>query len=33
MALQTIRFLIIIMIGPPLARLVARHMEVSGRYG
>lgn len=32
MALQTIRFLIIVMIGPPLARLVARHMEASGRY-
>jgi hypothetical protein len=32
MALQTIRFLIIVMIGPPLARLVARHMEADGRY-
>jgi membrane AbrB-like protein len=32
MALQTIRFFIIVMIGPPLARLVARHMEADGRY-
>ncbi|HZV21171.1 MAG TPA: AbrB family transcriptional regulator, partial [Hyphomicrobiales bacterium] len=32
MALQTFRFLIIVMIGPPLARLVARHMKASGRY-
>ncbi len=32
MALQTIRFLIIVMIGPPLARFVARHMEAGGRY-
>ena len=32
MALQTIRFLMIVMIGPPLARLVARQMQVSGKY-
>jgi membrane AbrB-like protein len=32
MALQTIRFLIIVMIGPPLARALARHMEAEGRY-
>jgi hypothetical protein len=31
MALQTIRFLIIVMIGPRVAGLVARHMEASGR--
>ncbi len=30
LALQTIRFLTILMIGPPLARLVARHMERRG---
>ncbi len=32
MALQTIRFLIIVMIGPHLARLVARQMQVGGKY-
>jgi membrane AbrB-like protein len=32
MALQTIRFLIIVMAGPHLARLVARHMESARRY-
>ena len=32
MALQTIRFLIIVMAGPHLARLVARHMQISGKY-
>ncbi len=32
MALQTIRFLVIVMIGPPVARLIARHMEAGGRY-
>ena len=31
MALQTIRFLIIVMIGPRVAGLVARQMEASGR--
>jgi uncharacterized protein len=32
MALQTIRFLIIVVTGPPLARFVARQMQVSGKY-
>jgi uncharacterized protein len=32
MALQTIRFLIIVTIGPPLARFVARRMEAGDRY-
>ena len=32
MALQTIRFLMIVMAGPRLARLVARQMQVSGDY-
>ena len=32
MALQTIRFLIIVMVGPHLARLVARQMQISGKY-
>jgi uncharacterized protein len=32
MALQTLRFLIIVAIGPPLARFIARHMEAGGRY-
>ena len=32
MALQTIRFLIIVVAGPHLARLVARHMQISGKY-
>lgn len=31
LALQTIRFLTILLIGPPLARLVARHMEEDAR--
>jgi membrane AbrB-like protein len=31
MALQTIRFLIIVMAGPQLARFVARQMQVSGK--
>jgi uncharacterized protein len=31
LALQTIRFLTILMIGPPLARLAARHLEGRGR--
>jgi hypothetical protein len=33
MALQTIRFLSIVMIGPPLARFVASHMDGGGRNG
>jgi membrane AbrB-like protein len=32
MALQTIRFLIIVVTGPPLARFVARQMQGSGKY-
>ncbi len=33
MALQTIRFLVIVTVGPTVARMVAHQMQASGKYG